>query len=231
MKRGILSTTLRRTSGDLKKDLGQEKLAAIGAIAMAYNKVEDQIEGLFGIATKLDGQILLEVGTRIGIGEKVEIIKCAANLFGVDEEDKKCLSEALGKEVFIRLKGYRNAVIHARLINAPIGVGITFDRRAKINEVLLSEKALDALYHHLLALARELQCAASVLILAIEISTRAAGDPDRSAYEAAKPQNSSRFRRCCHKRKSLPRIPDFPSEAEFYEADVEWMQAWSLRRH
>jgi hypothetical protein len=219
MKRRISSTTPRRTSGDLKKDLGQEKLAAIGAIAMAYNKVEDQIDGLFGIATKLDGQMLLEVGTKIGSGDKVQIINCAANLFGMDEEDKNCLTDALNE--FMRLKRYRDAVIHSRLINAPIGIGITFNRQAKINEVLLSEKALDSLYNHLFALVHELQCDASVLIPAIEISARVVGDPDRSEYEAAKPQNSTRLRRCCHKRKSLPPIPDFPSEAGFYEADVQ----------
>jgi hypothetical protein len=228
MKRAYDPVTRRYvgTSGNIKEDLGQKKLAAIGAVAMAYNKVEEEIEALFGIATKLEGQILLEVSTRInGIDGKIAIIKSSVDTFGVEDEDKRQIAEALGDGVFTRLKGYRDSVVHARLINAAIGVGIRYEKRAKINEVLLSESALNALYEHLLALAQELQCAASILLFALEINTRAAGDPERASYAAGKSENSAQFRRYQNRRQSLQPIPGFPSEQEFREADVEWRQA------
>jgi hypothetical protein len=219
------------TTGDIKKDLSQEQLAAIGAVAMAYNKVEEEIEDLFGIATKLEGQMLLEVGTRInGIDGKIAIIKSAADTFGLEEDDKKQLAEALGNGVFVLLKGYRDSIIHSRLINAAIGVGIRYDKRAKINEVLLSKAALNALYDHLLALANELQMAASVFILSIDIYGHAAGDQERASFEAGRQENSAQFRRCQNRRQSLPPIPGFPSEQEFREADVEWKQARQSER-
>jgi hypothetical protein len=213
-------------SGDIKKDLSQQQLAAIGAVAMAYNKVEEEIDDLFWAATQLKGPLSLEVVTRInGIDGKIAIIKAAANFYGMEEEDRRCLEEALGNGVFKRLKSYRDAVIHSRPINAAIGVGIRFDRQAKVNEVLINQKALDALYAHLLALADELSCAASVLLFAFELTSRSSDDPERSSYEAGRPMNSARFRDYRTRRQALPPIPEFPSEAEFREADVLWRQA------
>jgi hypothetical protein len=213
-------------SGDIKKDLSQHQLAAIGAIAMAYNKVEEEIDDLFGAATQLRDPLFLEVVTRInGMGGKIDVIKVAANFYGVDDEDKRCLEESLGENVFLRLKGYRDAVIHSNLINAAIGVGIRVNRRAKINDVLSNKEALDALYIHLLALAEELSCAASVLLFAFEITSRSPGDPERASYEAGRPANSARFRGYRTRRQALPPIPEFPSEAEFREADDQWRRA------
>ena len=40
-------------TGNIKKDLSQKQLAGIGAVAVAYNEVEQQIDLLFFIATDL----------------------------------------------------------------------------------------------------------------------------------------------------------------------------------
>ena len=96
---------------------------------MAYNKVEEEIDDLFWAATQLKGPLSIEVVTRMnGIGGKIDVIKAAVNFYGMHEEDKRCLEEALGENVFLRLKGYRDAVIHSNLINAAIGVGIRINK-------------------------------------------------------------------------------------------------------
>ena len=225
MKRKPSPTTKRATTGDIKTDLTERQLATIGAVSFAYTKLEDRITDLFSIVTGLQGQMLLEVETRInGIDGKIGIIKFGAKQLGLDTEDHRCLEEALGEGVFGLMKKYREATIHARIINAPSSIGLIFEARAKINEVLLSQKALDALYDHLIALDKELQSAASVLILAAEIKKRVPDDPERAQIEAGKAGNSSRFQDYRHRWQSLPQIPEFPAEHELHAADLEVQQ-------
>jgi hypothetical protein len=219
------------TSGDIKKDLSQEQLAAIGAVAMAYNKAEEEIDHLFGIATKLDDRLLLAVSTRIhGIDGKIAIIKHAATIFGVAPDAIAALNDTLGGDGFVKLKGLRDAAVHARLINAAIGVGVRIDKRAQINEVLLSKAALDALYEHLIALANELKSAANILAFTLECSARKADDPERARYEQESQHHSAEFQSLRNRRQTLQPIPQFPSESEFRETDDEWKQARQAER-
>ena len=65
-------------TGDIKKDLTEKQLAAIGALILAYNKLEDSIESMFGVVTGVKDQMFLEVSSRItSIDIKLEIIKQA----------------------------------------------------------------------------------------------------------------------------------------------------------
>jgi hypothetical protein len=119
---------------------------------LAYNKVEEKIDDLFAVAIGLSGPLLAGLRSRIGgIDGKIAIINRAAEAAGMEDEDRKCLAEALGKDVLGLLKGYRNAAVHAILINVSIGIGLNYARR-EINEVLLTLPALRSLYDRLLGL-------------------------------------------------------------------------------
>jgi hypothetical protein len=228
MKRPRLPATSRPVfmAGDIKRDLTKEQLAAIGAISLAYNKAEDRIDDLFGVVTALDGQMRLEVSTRInGIDGKIAIITHGAKEFGLTDEEQFSLEELLGEGVFKKLKKYREAVIHSRINHAPVGIGYTIERKAKINEVLLSQNALDALYDHLIACCSELSVAAAVLQHARTVNNAAPDDPNREQHEANRSGSSAQFRRYRTLRQSLPPIPEFPSESEFHEAELQWQQS------
>jgi hypothetical protein len=68
--------------GDLKKEVPQSTLAAIGALALAFNEAEANLDRLFFVATGLDESLQLEVSTRInGIDGKIEIISKGAKNF------------------------------------------------------------------------------------------------------------------------------------------------------
>jgi hypothetical protein len=212
------------TTGDIKQDLSEKQLATIGALILAYNKLEDEIENMFSVVTGLKDQMLSEISSRItSIDIKLDIIKAGAKNFSADPKDQECLAELLGTG-FKLLKRYRDAVAHCKLINASIGIGLLFEKQAKINEVLLSQPALDALYSHIVAMKFELQCATSMLIFS-EIMNRDAADPERVSYEAGNTENSARFQRYLIRRQSLPPIPEFPSESEFEAAQIQWQQA------
>jgi hypothetical protein len=131
MKRPFASKkTYPAKIGDIKSDFGPEQLTGIGAVAMNYNELEAEIFALFMFATGLNPNLSLEVFTRInGVDGIVEIIKKGANLLGITTPVQTELNDALGKGIFGLLKQYRDAVVHARAYNAPLGVGIRVGRR------------------------------------------------------------------------------------------------------
>jgi hypothetical protein len=66
------------------------------------------------------------------------------------------LSVTLGDGDFKLLKKYRDAVIHARIVNRVTGVGELLESRGKHTEVLLTKEALMGLYKRLEAIRMEL---------------------------------------------------------------------------
>ena len=80
---------------DIKRDIPQKQLAAIGALALAYNEVEATIDKLFFASTDLPEHLQLEISTRIGgIDGTLEIIKTAAKKF-LTETEQRQLANAL----------------------------------------------------------------------------------------------------------------------------------------
>jgi len=215
------STTRATTSGDVRRDFSDEQLAALGAIALAYNNVEWQIDQLFFASVSLKW-LGSQVSARISVDGKLDIIKLGAEAMNLEIADREQLAEALGDAGFKRLKKYRDAAIHARPLNAAVGTGIFMDRKAKLSEVLLSVEALQKLYTHLVALRFELQDGASLLTGMAELRKLPAGDPQRAPLEAGKSLWVNQFRSHRARRTSLPPIPEFPTDAEFHAAHDQW---------
>jgi hypothetical protein len=181
---------------------------------------------MFCETTNLTDALKLEVFSRInGIDGIVAIIKIGARELGVAEPDLLQLNEALGNGVFKLLKSYRDAVVHSRIHNAPLGIGIRLDRRASLFTVLLAKEALDVLYQHLTALRLELRDAAFVIVHAKKLKELGADDPDRAPRVIFQSATSARFREHQRKRQSLPPLPEFPSEPQLKEARDNWFQA------
>jgi len=77
------------STGDIKADLTQEQLAAFGAAALAYNVLEDQIDALLFIVTRIPDWLFSEVSSRIhGLDGKVAIIQEAVSI-QIDRATKK----------------------------------------------------------------------------------------------------------------------------------------------
>jgi transposase-like protein len=65
--------------GNIKEEVPEKQLSAIGALALAFNEVEANLDRLFFEVTGLDEHLQLEVSTRIGgIDGKLAIIKRGA---------------------------------------------------------------------------------------------------------------------------------------------------------
>jgi hypothetical protein len=224
MKRPIPVKRSKLISDDIERDLSSKQLARVGAISFAYNNAEDKLTDLFAAATNLEDSLVLEVATRInGLDGIIAIILAGAKGLGVSDETLRLIEDTLGENGFQKLKKYREAVIHARLVSAPNAIGQTIERRAKINEVLLSQEALDALYVHLNAINLELGAIGPILFVAKAVKSTSFPVPLVELAERELPNVMAQYQDYRNQRQALPPIPAFPSESEFQEAASQWI--------
>jgi hypothetical protein len=181
-------------TGDIKADLSQEQLAAFGAATLAYNFLEDQIDALLFVVTRIPEWLFSEVSSRIhGLDGKIAIIQEAIKHSGLDEKDIKLATAAVA--LFGEFKTHRDAMIHARVINISIGIGRAVKQRGKSPwEILLSTVALNSFYDHIVALEKELSSAGSLINSAITLKQIDAADQNRPRYEEALRVHEAQFR-------------------------------------
>jgi hypothetical protein len=209
---------------DVRTDFSADQLAAIGALAMNYNELESELFALFNLSTGMDAKLQLEVFTRVnGTEGIIEIIKAGAAIVGLSNEDRTELADALGEGGFKLIKRYRDAVIHSRIYNAPLGVGIRADKRASLVEVLLTKDALEILSEYAVALRSQLREAALIFAAARELKKLGPDDPEREPHDALAKHLSAQFLAHRHMRQSLRPLPEFPSEPELRQALDTWL--------
>jgi hypothetical protein len=213
------------STGDIKRDLTEKQLAAFGAASLAYNVLEDEIDALLFVVTNVPDWLFKEVSTRIhGLDGKTAIIQKAIENSGLAPDDRKIAIESVA--TFGELKKIRDAMIHARIINASIGIGLSNRTRGeKAFEVLLTVPALDTFYEHIVALEKELSSLGSLLGGATALKHSAPDDPKRSLYAEAVRVHEVQFRENHRHRRSLTPLPKFPDEAQLQAAVTLWNQA------
>jgi len=226
------STTPRqmRRSGDIRKDLSINQLAWIGSIAIAFNEVEALIDFMLSMALRLKA-VGPQITSRInGIDGKVEILKIAFGELSPPKDAIEALAATLGEGGFSKLKKYRDGLIHARMLDAPLGIGMTPAKRGKISTIIMSEQALEGIYNRLLLIRSELIEIANVLshLLVIDamaemVRKTSAAFPRvspvvqemrRQQTEQEIPDYLSRHREHLRNRLSLPPLPEPPDESQ-----------------
>jgi hypothetical protein len=151
---------------------------------------------------------------------KIDLLKLAATDAKLPSELCDDLAESLG--YFSTLKGFRDGIIHARVLDSALGLGEVVERRARHSEVLLTKDALNGLYDHLNAIATELACWILIWYQIRQLMNREADDPAREQFAEALLDGCSQYQSRRNERRSLPPLPKFPSESELAEA---WAQA------
>jgi hypothetical protein len=230
MKRAYTERKTHRRTGDIKRDLSSDQLAGIGAVALAYNYVESSLDRALGLALGMGPELRLRLVTRIRSEDKTELLKLAAADMNLPSDLREDLAET--SSYFLTLKGYRNGIIHARVLDAALGLGEVRGRGARHWEVLLTKDALDGLYEHLKAVANELASWILIWYQIRQLMSREADDPERSKFEKALLGACSQYQARRTERQSLPKLPEFPSESEMQEAwakaraaeDMAWFQ-------
>lgn len=187
------------------------QLAWIGAIAMMYNDTETELNELFGVIVDFPGQAH-ELSSRInGTDGLCELIKLGVAALGFDDDFKKEVELTIGSDGFSQLKSWRDAVMHAKLFDMSTAVGIASARRGKLNYVLLTEDALEGLYHRLFSVADEIneirEVVSNYKILKSDCSS---DDQHREQLERAIRDGRARVRSHRSHRRSLPPMPTLP---------------------
>ena len=231
MRRPITSRKGKR-SGDIRKDLTNVQLASIGSVVLAYNEAEILIDILVSLVLGLLTNTANEVTSRInGIDGKIELAKIGMRELSADDTTIRLLSETLGDSGFSKYKKYRDAVVHARILNAPAAIALSPARRGKFDEVLLTVEALDGLYDQLVIVRQELIEACNIAIRLFSelrfapiraVAAQAATPPLERAlalfdlpkrqYEQEIQDAQSRYQEHQRRRLSLPPLPEFPEE-------------------
>ena len=224
MKRADTKRQIRRT-GKIRKDLTKTQLAGIGAVTLSYNENERLVDIILSSLLDLDKLVAPEVTSRInGMDGKIAIIKSAVKSTGATEEAQNLISNTLGNSGFSEFKKYRDAIIHAIVLDAPSGIGSGPVNRGKCSEVLLTTKALNSLYRQQTVLRLELIEAmklATVLKVAKRHDLRCSvcAEPVRAPKELQPPPLESEIQAATsqllkrqRRRLSLPPLPEFPTE-------------------
>src|ERR1700730_12234750 len=158
MKRRITKRRRGPRPFDIRKELSKEQLAALGAVALAWNDVEAMIDVLLCVVSGLHYRMWREFTTRInGIDGKFALIKAAMrDRFGFREDSKMLRDFDSTLDVAAQYRKYRDTIIHSRIIDTAQGIGEMTIRRDRLEEILLTAGALNNLYDKLFVLRTEL---------------------------------------------------------------------------
>lgn len=140
---------------DIKQDLSAAQLRGIGAVAIAWNEVEFMLDCVLYSGLVLSGFSWLDVLTRLSTDAKIELVASAEETLHLPRSFRELIQVSVknAKE----LKDLRNSVVHARIFDAPNGIGVNIRRGGKIRQILLVAPALECLYDRLNLLHGELR--------------------------------------------------------------------------
>jgi hypothetical protein len=176
---------------------------------------------MIAVVLNLTGDTPIDVVTRInGVDGKIAIVKSGAKELGIPENIRNFMAESFGEGSFKLFKKYRDAVIHARILDPEAGIGELLESKGTHSEVLLTAAALNSLYNHLDMLRLELSELLLVTITTQLLSVLSSDDPKRSQLEAEIQESFVRAQEHRSQRLSLPPIPGFPSESELRELEI-----------
>lgn len=198
------------------KRVGVSRLASIGGIALSWNIVEVAVDTALGSALELHPNMWNEVFSRVqGFDAKIQIIKRAALVtHKLSEEDYRTIADTLGTLGFY--KQHRDAVVHARILNARAAVAPSFQQKGKTIEVLVSAKALDELHQRLEVVSLEASLVTEILFQAAVFRGKISPKrpTKREMLQASKLFRGymAQLRKVQRLRQSLPPLPEFPEE-------------------
>jgi hypothetical protein len=190
------------------RDLSQTQLTLIGAISVVWTRIERTIDWAMCVSLNVPDGLTFEVASRInGFDGKLALIKRGAERYlRVPQESIDLLSDSLGE--IDRYRKYRDGVVHAWVTEPNAKTADIVQRRGIIDEVIISEGALESLYERLLWL--EDESGDILLILNYYLEMNVHGRPDiAQLVQIGIPEIREHQKR----RKSAPPLPAFPEDA------------------
>ena len=218
------------TYPDIKKIIKPEQLAAIGALALAFNELEGTIERLFFTATELSDQLQFEISAKMGGSTyRMVIVKIAAQALLTGQEMDlltNCLND--GERGFETLQDCRNGVVHVRNLNSVTNVGTTPKNNGDVVGRLVRMDLLESAYNLIVAINNQLQATHFLLDAIKKLNACKGDDPEKAQREEAVKACRQSFLDSHNARQALPKLPKFPSESELQAAKIKHDQEFLL---
>lgn len=193
---------------DFMNDVGANRLQAIGAICLAWNWLEGAVDEALGAGLGLHPDLFFPVNSRInGMDGKLGVIRaCLTHYSTVEEVHVKTVQTSLG--AIGNYKKLRDGVIHVRLLSSDAIIGETPQWKS-VDEVLVSEEALFALYRRLEILAWEAMEITKHFYTRHLIMHTNEENVKRRAVEGFQ-RATARLQDLQKDREALPPLPEFP---------------------
>jgi hypothetical protein len=221
MRRKAKLTERTWRSYDIRKELKPEWLASLGAINVAWNDIEGAINVVVCIGLELPPPLWIEVTSRInGLEGKFALIKKSARVhFRLPSNICDLIDKTIG--AIAEHKTYRDALIHAKIIDPDSEVAAANQSKGTEYEVLVSQTALNGLYDRLSLLQHEIDDVLQIMdnrarmALALhkgrKLSPRG---PKLRPFVQSIRQYMSLLRVHQRTRLELPPLPQFPQESQ-----------------
>jgi hypothetical protein len=203
----------------MEQELTKFQLAAIGAVALAYNELEVRVDTLLSAVAGFPHDAGNSISREVKIAS---ITKDIANV-GLEAEDQQQIIQALA--AFRDFAIYRDVINHVRLMNLMSGGCADSELRKPKSLPPFSDKALNIFYDHLIALEKEFS-SATMLVQSISVlRSRGRVDVKLTSYLEGKRACISQFRGYGTRRQALPPMPWLPSELNLRDVKIKWRQA------
>jgi hypothetical protein len=225
------------TKFDAEKVVGKGTLQAIGEVVILWNGIEHTLDETLAEATNLPSHLRTTVRSRIsGLEAKADILKeCLHEALYFCELDRSLLADTLGD--FMVLKGYRDNLVHMRLVGRP-GLVQAFapEKRGARYELLFSKRLILAVASRLRLFRTEMRILSFIVFLRhISMYAHNAArlgykeDEMRELAERTILKDLQRLRAIRTRRLALRPLPEFPAVDRTAKWGVVTMQSEERR--
>jgi len=231
MKRKTQKSDIGTIIYDAEHAVGAPTLQALGHLVILWNAIEAELDATLAF-TGLPGDLWTTIRSRIsGLEAKVDILKEGLFRHCFEPDEQRLLADTLGD--FMTLKGYRDSLIHVRLIGRPRQMtAFGPEKRGARYEILFSKKIVLGVVRRLKYFQREmhaLNVLMSMRLFALNADrVQAVMGYDRTeqliTIERVTRRDWAALRANRKRRRALPPLPEFPEEAPVEPSAVESLQ-------
>lgn len=200
---------------NFEEGMSKHHLALFGMVSLAWNDLEGALDTALGLSLELPGPMWVEVTSRInGIDGKCSLLKqCAKIVHQMPEKHLEAIADTLGSAM--EHKKYRDAIIHAKILDPDSPTAPTNERKGNVGEVVVTEEALNSLFRRLGWIRAEMD-----VVVSLFDTLRICADRKNVEHSEDEKQSALKELRACiprlldrqRQRKALPPLPRVPAE-------------------
>ena len=194
-------------------------LQAIGELVILWNAIEYELDDALQTALRLPSEVTTSVRSRIsGLESKADILKeCLEPMLHFSGRERQLLSDTLGD--FMTLKGYRDNLVHMRLVGNPKNIqAFTPEKRGARYELPFSRQLVVGVTRRFRIFRDEMRLFTWIISLRLMILnseySRLPYDPEewRGLAERTSRKEFARLQAYRRKRQALRKLPEFRKE-------------------